>query len=84
MAPPGGIEPHAFHPTLRTGLEDQCRARWYVVILSVRDLFVKSIVGSSGPNRTDYLRVTNPAHRQQCFEGMVLKQDSVSCGGFYT
>ena len=28
MAPPGGIEPHAVHPTLRIGLEDQCRARW--------------------------------------------------------
>ena len=27
MARPGGIEPHAVHPTLRIGLEDQCRAR---------------------------------------------------------
>ena len=27
LAPPGGIEPHAVHPTLRIGLEDRCRAR---------------------------------------------------------
>jgi hypothetical protein len=27
MAPSGGIEPHAIHPTLRFGLEDRCRAR---------------------------------------------------------
>jgi len=33
MAPLGGIEPHAFHPTLRTSLEDWCRAQWYYLKL---------------------------------------------------
>ena len=28
--------------------------------------------GASGLNRTDCLRVTNPAHRQQCFRGIKL------------
>jgi len=27
LAPLGGIEPHAVHPTLRIGLEDRCRAQ---------------------------------------------------------
>ena len=27
LVAPGGIEPHAFHPTLRIGLEDRCRVR---------------------------------------------------------
>ena len=27
-------------------------------------------LGAPGLNRTDYLRVTNPAHRQQCFRSV--------------
>jgi len=38
LAPPGGIEPHAVHPTLRIGLEDRCRARGDLLML-VSDLF---------------------------------------------
>ena len=33
------------------------------------------LIGALGPNRTDYLRVTNPAHRQQCFKSVLLVED---------
>jgi len=30
MEPPGGIEPRAVRPTLRTGLEDRCGGRGHL------------------------------------------------------
>ena len=74
-----GIEPSPHVPKTRTlplRHTEKTGAAYRFALLTQEGILCRTITrriktGAPGLNRTDYLRVTNPAHRQQCFRSEI-------------